>query len=147
MPESAARASGDDKLKSDITPLFNPAYNLRVGQDYVTWLMQRGMGYDLLRVIAAYNGGPGMVSKTQQTLGGSADDLMLIECLPAYETRAYVQKVMAGYWTYRRLFGEDTRSLDALASGAAEVDARLDLPETGGASGEPATQSLQIGMR
>ena len=147
MPDSAARAAGDDKLRTDSSPLFDPAFNLRVGQDYLTWLMQRGIGYDILKAVAAYNGGPGLVSKTAQSLGGAADDLLLMESLPAAETRAYVQKVMAGYWTYRRLFGQESPTLDALASGAREVDARLDLTDPAGATTQAAAQAWQIGMR
>lgn len=146
MPEAAARAAGDDKLKSDMSPLFDPAMNLRVGQDYLTWLMERGVGYDILKTVAAYNGGPGLVAKTAQQLGPQADDLLLIESIPAFETRAYVQKVMAGYWTYRQLFGETTPSLDALASGAREVDARLDLADPGRAMAQLTTQPLQVGL-
>jgi soluble lytic murein transglycosylase-like protein len=127
MPESAARAAGDDKLKSDTRPLLDPAFNLRVGQDYLSWLMERGVGYDLLRTVAAYNGGPGMLQKTTRMLGAEADTLLIIECLPALETRNYVEKVMAGYWTYRRMFGQDSKTLDALARGDAFIDARLDL--------------------
>jgi soluble lytic murein transglycosylase-like protein len=126
MPEAAARAAGDDKLKADMSPMFDPAFNLRVGQDYVTWLMERGVGYDILRTVAAYNGGPGTLLKTAKMVGEEADSLMLIECLPSAETRNYVEKVMAGYWTYRKKFGLDTKTLDAIAQGAAFVDARLD---------------------
>jgi soluble lytic murein transglycosylase-like protein len=146
MPESAARAAGDDKLKSDTSPLFDPAFNLRVGQDYLTWLMERGVGYDLLKVVASYNGGPGLVAKAAQNLGAETDDLLLIESIPAFETRAYVQKVVAGYWTYRQLFGQETRTLDALAAGAREIDARLDLANAARAA-QLAAQPLQIGMR
>jgi soluble lytic murein transglycosylase-like protein len=126
MPEAAARAAGDDKLKKDMSPMFDPAFNLRVGQDYVTWLMERGVGYDILRTVAAYNGGPGTLLRTAKAVGEEADSLLLIECLPAAETRNYVEKVMAGYWTYRKKFGLDTKTLDALAQGAGFVDARLD---------------------
>ena len=126
MPEAAARAAGDDKLKADMSPMFDPAFNLRVGQDYVTWLMERGVGYDILRTVAAYNGGPGTLLKTAKMVGDEADSLMLIESLPSQETRNYVEKVMAGYWTYRKKFGLDTKTLDALAQGARFVDARLD---------------------
>ncbi|MBA4010820.1 MAG: lytic transglycosylase [Phenylobacterium sp.] len=126
MPEAAARAAGDDKLKADMSPMFDPAFNLRVGQDYVTWLMERGVGYDILRTVAAYNGGPGTLLKTAKMVGDEADSLMLIESLPSSETRNYVEKVMAGYWTYRKKFGLDTKTLDALAQGARFVDARLD---------------------
>ena len=147
MPEAAARAAGDDKLKSDTSPLFDPAFNLRVGQDYLTWLMERGVGGDLLKTVAAYNGGPGLVAKAAQQVGRDADDLLLIESIPAFETRAYVQKVMAGYWTYRQLFGQDTKTLDARAAGAAAVDARLDLPDAGSPGAQLSAQTLQIGMR
>jgi soluble lytic murein transglycosylase-like protein len=126
MPEAAARAAGDDKLKTDMSPLFDPAFNLRVGQDYVTWLMERGVGYDILRTVAAYNGGPGTLLKTAAQLGGDADSLLVIECLPALETRNYVEKVMAGYWSYRSQFGQQSPTLDAVAKGAKFVDARLD---------------------
>lgn len=125
MPEAAARAAGDDKLKADNTPLFDPAFNLRVGQDYLTWLMERGVGYDLLRTVAAYNGGPGTLLKTAERVGDD-DTLLIIESLPSLETRNYVEKVMAGYWTYRKMFGQDSKTLDALAQGATFVDARLD---------------------
>jgi soluble lytic murein transglycosylase-like protein len=126
MPEAAARAAGDDKLKTDMSPLFDPAFNLRVGQDYVAWLMERGVGYDILRTVAAYNGGPGTLQRTAQILGDDADSLMIIECLPAQETRNYVEKVMAAYWTYRKMWGQESKTLDAVASGAKFVDARLD---------------------
>lgn len=126
MPEAAARAAGDDKLKADMSPLLDPAFNLRVGQDYVTWLMERGVGYDILRTVAAYNGGPGTLLKTAQMAGPDADSLLIIECLPSLETRNYVEKVMAGYWSYRRKFGQESKTLDALAAGAKFVDARLD---------------------
>jgi soluble lytic murein transglycosylase-like protein len=119
LPSSAAFLAGDDKL-NDRTVLQDGALNLRLGQDYLTYLSQGIVGDNMLLVIAAYNGGPGAVQKTYERVGRDADPLMLIESLPAKETREYVEKVMAGYWIYRRQFGEDTPSLDALASGAAQ---------------------------
>jgi hypothetical protein len=79
-----------------------------------------------LRAVAAYNGGPGTLNKAVAQLGADCDSLLLIESLPAQETRNYVEKVMASYWTYRRLMGAETKTLDAVASGAALVDFRLD---------------------
>ncbi|HEX3886476.1 MAG TPA: lytic transglycosylase domain-containing protein [Phenylobacterium sp.] len=147
MPASAALAAGDDKLKSDPSPLFDPAFNLRVGQDYFTWLLEKGVGHNLIRAVAAYNAGPGPVLHTAQALGDDADALLLMECLPAQETRAYVQRVLAGYWTYRRMWGETSPSLDALASGDRAIDERLDLGQPGRAATQLASQPLQIGMR
>ena len=126
-PSSAADAVGDDKLLADNSPLFDPAFNLRAGQDYFTWLMDRGVkSPDLLRAVAAYNGGPATLNRTAAQLGGDCDTLLLIESLPYQETRNYVEKVMASYWTYRRLMGAENKTLDAVASGARTVDFRLD---------------------
>ena len=146
MPTAAAAAAGDDKLRTDPRPLFDPAFNLRVGQDYFSWLLDKGVGHDLVRAVAAYNGGPGSVAKATQSLGDNRDSLLLMECLPAQETRMYVQRVLAGYWTYRKMWGQASPSLDALAAGD-RVDERLDLGQPNRAPSQLAAQSLQIGMR
>lgn len=126
-PASAADVVGDDKLLADNSPLFDPAFNLRAGQDYFTWLMDRGLkSPDILRAVAAYNGGPATLNRTAAQLGGDCDSLLLIESLPFKETRNYVEKVMASYWTYRRLLGAENKTLDAVAGGARTVDFRLD---------------------
>lgn len=126
MPDTAVHASGNPRLRDDMSPLFNPSINLRVGQDYVTWLMNQGVGFDILRTVAAYNGGPATLQKTAQMLGEEDDSLMVIECMPAPETRDYVEKVMAAYWAYRKKFGQDLGTLDMIASGQKYVDARWD---------------------
>jgi soluble lytic murein transglycosylase-like protein len=126
LPSTAAWFSGDPRLKRP-GALRNPATNLRVGQDYFSYLLEKDyVGHDLLRAVAAYNGGSGGLLKALESLGPDADPLMLIESHPFAETRNYVERVMAGYWIYRQMFGADTLSLDALASGARTVDARLD---------------------
>ena len=146
MPDAALAAAGD-KLRSDMTPLFDPGLNLQVGQDYFAWLFNKGVGHDLIRAVAAYNAGPSPVARTAQALGGSPDPLLLMECLPAGQTRAYVQHVLAGYWTYRRMWGQDSPTLDALASGDRMIDERLDLRQPGGPAPQLAAQTLQVGMR
>jgi soluble lytic murein transglycosylase-like protein len=147
MPAAAAAAAGDDKLRTDRTPLFDPAFNLRVGQDYFSWLLEKGVGHDLVRAVAAYNSGPTTVARAAQTLGDGADSLLLMECLPAPETRAYVQHVLTAYWTYRKMWGQTSPSLDALASGDRAIDERLDLGQPNRAASQLAAQPLQIGMR
>ena len=124
-PDAAARAAGDDMLLSDPFPLLDGPTNLRIGQDHFTWLMEKLVGFDLLSAIASYNCGPAPVMKLQKTLGLN-DSLMLIESLPAPETREYVEKVAVAYWTYRRLFGHESPTLDAFAGGRATADMRLD---------------------
>lgn len=147
MPAAAAAAAGDDKLRTDHSALFDPAFNLRVGQDYFTWLLEKGVGHDLVRAVAAYNSGPTTVARTAQMLGADVDSLLLMECLPAQETRTYVQRVLAGYWTYRKMWGQASPSLDALAAGERAIDERLDLGKANRAPSELAAQTLQVGMR
>lgn len=144
MPASAALATGDNTYRKRPKVLFNAATNLRAGQDYLGYLMDRGVGGDILQVVAAYNAGPGAVLKTTAMVGQD-DPLLTIECLPALETRNYVEKVMAAYWTYKRMFGEETRTLDALAVGARRIDVRLDLADPAGAQPQVTPQTLQVG--
>jgi soluble lytic murein transglycosylase-like protein len=144
MPASAALATGDAIYRKRPNVLFNPATNLRAGQDYLSYLMDRGVGGDILHVVAAYNAGPGAVLKTTAMVGQD-DPLLTIECLPALETRNYVEKVMAAYWTYKRMFGEETRTLDALAGGARRIDVRLDLANPANPQPQIAAETLQIG--
>lgn len=130
-PVAAARAAGDDKLLVNPMPLLDAPTNLRVGQDYFTWLMERALGggpeaYDVLRAVAAYNAGAGTVLNTLKKVGPGADSLLVMESLPALETRDYVEKVMVAYWTYKRRFGGETRTLDAVARGEPIIDIRLD---------------------
>jgi soluble lytic murein transglycosylase-like protein len=146
MPETAALATGDNKLKRDFTPLFDPAFNMKVGQDYIAWLRDRGVGYDILRTVAAYNGGPGAVLKALSRVGQDADPLLLIESLPAQETRDYVEKVMAAYWSYRRMWGQETKTLDALAGGSRLIDARLDLTGPAETGTQLTAQTLRSGL-
>lgn len=127
MPATAAFVTGDDRLKSDIGLLTEPSTNLRVGQDYLQRLLNNlSPQGDILRAVAAYNGGPGAVSKAVTASGTDSDPLMLIESLPAQETRDYVEKVVAGYWIYRRIFGKESETLDLVASGARSADIRQD---------------------
>jgi len=128
MPTSAAYVSGDTSFSTDPITLFDTGRNLAVGQAYITYLEAGAADHDILRTVAAYNAGPSPLRRTEAALGGSADSLMVIETMPASETRAYVKKVMAAYWTYRRQFGAPTRTLDAVASDMPVIDARLDGP-------------------
>jgi hypothetical protein len=128
MPPSAANVSGDPTLTSDPMPLFDVGRNLQLGQAYLNWLIQGANGGDLLRAVAAYNGGPTTVARTEAIVGPDADTLLVVESLPFAETRDYVRKVLAAYWGYRRQFGVASRTLDAVASDAPFISARLDPP-------------------
>lgn len=125
MPATAARVSGDDKLRKNPSLLKDPAINLKLGQTYVTRLLSAVDG-DLLHAIAAYNTGPAVIQKTLAKLGRDADSLLAIESIPGASTREFVEKVAAGYWIYRNIFGLDSPTLDAAASAKKAVAATLD---------------------
>ena len=112
--ETAARLAGDDRLRHDPSALRDPSLNLKLGQAYVSKLLSAVSG-DVVRAVAAYNSGPGVVKKLAAKMGGDADSLMLVESMPAAQTRDYVQRVMAYYWTYRQIFGLDAPAAIASA--------------------------------
>jgi soluble lytic murein transglycosylase-like protein len=115
--ETAARLAGDDKLRHNPSALRDPGLNLKLGQAYVTKLLASAKG-DVMKAVASYNSGPGTVQKLSAKMGQDADSLMMMESLPSSQTRDYVQRVMAYYWTYRQIFGQDTPTLAAVASGS-----------------------------
>jgi soluble lytic murein transglycosylase len=91
--------------------------NLELGQHYLEYLLAHpAVEGDMIKMLVAYNAGPGNLTKWQRELGidASADPLLFIETIPAAETRAYVEKVMAAFWIYRDRFGQKNPTLAAL---------------------------------
>jgi len=127
MPTTAAEMTGDRTFVSDPTKLLVPAVNMRLGQAYVNKMLALpAFQGDLLRAVASYNAGPGPMLAAVRKLGADADPLLLIETIDVPQARDYVEKVMASYWIYQRLFGGPLKTLDAVASGARAVPMALD---------------------
>ncbi len=83
--------------------MTDPAYNIRLGNDYISRMMSYYNGsYPL--AVAAYNAGPGNVNKWLRANGdprnGSVDILQWIEAIPLTETRGYVQRVLENAVVY-----------------------------------------------
>ena len=95
MPATAAFISQDRRYRrSHRHKLHNPALNLALGQKYIGHLMtEPHIKGDLVRMLAAYNGGPGNLNKWLRKLDHRNDPFLLIESIPARETRNYVKKV------------------------------------------------------
>lgn len=127
MPTTAAELSGDRSFVSDPRKLFEPATNMRLGQAYILRMMQiPSFQGDVLKAVASYNAGPGPMLGAIRKLGPNADPLLLIETIDVPQARDYVEKVMASYWIYQRLFGGPLNTLDAVASGATAIPMSLD---------------------
>ncbi|WNC16257.1 lytic transglycosylase domain-containing protein [Brevibacillus brevis] len=87
--------------------LYDPVMNIRIGTWYLNFLMDRYKG-DLVKVIAAYNAGPGKVSGWLEGEQWSGR-LEHIEDIPFGETRQYVQRVLYYHDRYKNIYSTDLR--------------------------------------
>jgi soluble lytic murein transglycosylase len=94
---------------------WDPAVNMSLGQGYIGSLLG-DVDNNLVRTVAAYNGGPGNVARWDNTLNASADPLLYIASIPLNETRDFVHRVLANYWMYQIRLGQPTPSLDQIAA-------------------------------
>ncbi|WP_237216903.1 lytic transglycosylase domain-containing protein [Falsiroseomonas oryziterrae] len=119
MPATASYVTGDPSLRgAGARRLHDPSFALEVGQRYVHYLARHGeVGGDLIRLLAAYNAGPGNLGRWQPTIGHRDDPFLFIESIPVGETRLFVQRVLAYSWIYASRLGLPAPSLDALAAG------------------------------
>ena len=126
MPATAAFISQDRRYRrSHRHKLHNPVLNLALGQKYIGHLMtEPHIKGDLVRMLAAYNGGPGNLNKWLRKLDHRNDPFLLIESIPARETRNYVKGVISYLFIYRNQLGQPMPSLLNLVSGQAP-DGRL----------------------
>ena len=113
MPGTAAHLAGSRAADR----LYEASYNLSLGQRYISELLGQLNG-NLFELAAAYNAGPGALTRWLGTKGSSLNDpLLFIESMPVPETRAYVKRMMTYHWMYRRRMGDDAKSLDETAVG------------------------------
>lgn len=119
MPGTARLMGGGD--------LDDPSNNLALGQRYIAQLLSQLNG-NLVELAAAYNAGPGNISRWLSKPDCGTDPLLFIESIPLPETRAYVKKVMTYHWLYRRRFNQDVPALDETAEGQWPVYRPQDVP-------------------
>jgi len=111
--------------------LYEPKFNMALGQRYIEYLSETDIVEgNLFMVLAAYNGGPGSLMEWREEVPYRQDPLLFIESIGFYETRNYIERVMANLWLYRLRLGQETPSLDALASGAWPIYENIDTKET-----------------
>ncbi|MBC7952048.1 MAG: lytic transglycosylase domain-containing protein [Rhodospirillaceae bacterium] len=125
MPATATSLAGrqvKDKLG-------DPEFNLGLGQKYLAKLMsEEPVNNNLLMLAAAYNAGPGKLGQWLSSMKHGNDPLLFIESLPSRETRAFVERVMTNFWIYRSRLGQQSPSLDAVATGAWPLYEGADAP-------------------
>lgn len=132
MPATASYITNNRSLlRRNKNRLYEPEFNIALGQQYIEYLL--GFEYvegNLLMALAAYNGGPGSLLEWRREVDYGVDPLLFIESIGFYETRNYIERVMANLWLYRLRLGQPTPSLDALASGAWPSLEYLDTTDT-----------------
>lgn len=117
--EALQVASTSDMLEPIATRLSDPATSVRYSAEYLAILEKDpAVGNNLVRVLAAYNAGPGNVASWTSIARAIDDPLLYIEMIPYAETRNYVMQVMAQSWIYSALLGESPETLRALAGGS-----------------------------
>lgn len=102
--------------------LYDPATNLELGQRYIGWLLEHdAVQGNMVRLAAAYNGGPGNLQRwTRNGVGRgetNEDALLFMESVPAAETRHFISRVLYNYWMYAEQFGAPQPTLDQVAAG------------------------------
>jgi len=125
MPETArdmgireGDASGDDSA-TERRRLFDPQWNLLLGQRYVASLLASpSIAGNLVHLAVAYNAGPSNLVRWRHELEDIGDPLLFVESIPMRETRDYVHKVLANLWIYQMRLGQPLPTLDAMVAGA-----------------------------
>ena len=99
--------------------LYNPPHNIQIGSKYMKFLLNLPIvNQDLMWMLASYNAGPGNFNKwTKNKDYKYKDALLLLESLPARETRNYIKLVLTNLWIYKIRFNQENDILLALASG------------------------------
>ncbi|MBA2665341.1 MAG: transglycosylase SLT domain-containing protein [Bradymonadaceae bacterium] len=101
--QSVARSDNFGTLAT--SQLFDPTINIRLGTGYMAELAGQLKGHPAL-IIAGYNGGYGNVSRWLGERGELPLDLW-VEDIPFGQTRDYTKRVLASFWTYAYLYGEN----------------------------------------
>ncbi len=118
MPSTASYITGENYKGAGRHKLLDPQLNLDIGQLYIKRLVNNNLvGGDIIKLLVAYNAGPGNLQKWEREIGKDVDPLTFIEMIPVAETRAYVEHVLSNYWIYRLRDKKQTESLDVLAQG------------------------------
>ena len=99
--------------------LYNPSHSILVGVKYMKFLLNRPIvNQDIMWMLASYNAGPGNFKKwTNDKHYKSNDPLLMLESLPARETRNYIKLVLTNLWIYKLRFNLQSKILSALAAG------------------------------
>ncbi len=84
-----------------VEDLKDPSINVKLGIKYMEDVFER-FTKNMVYAVASYNAGPTSVGNWMNK--GVTDMDLFIEDIPYGETKSYVKKVLANYWTYKKLY-------------------------------------------
>jgi len=127
MPRTASYIAKDRDLQrgKGRDRLYDPGFNLQLGQRYVNYLIEKSARGDLFHLAAAYNGGPGNLRRWKNEIE-IEDPLLFIESIPNPESRDFVEKVLTNVWVYRARLGQAAPTRDKVAAGQLPLYEALD---------------------
>ncbi len=127
MPRTASYVAKDRSLRqrSGRDRLYDPAFNMALGQTYVDQLINTAAEGDLFHLAAAYNGGPGNLRRWKRNIE-IEDPLLFIESIPNPESRDFVEHVLTNFWIYRARLGQEAPSREKVAAGELPLYEALD---------------------
>ena len=124
---STARDIDGVNYRRNPAALYDPNRNMSLGQSYLQWLMSEfHSDGDLGRVFAAYNGGPGWLSRWLATQPADIDPLLMLETMPREQSRDYAERALSHMALCRKRYGQQPVELQAMASGGAALYHPLD---------------------
>ena len=111
IPPTASTMAGDSKLRHQLGRLYDPEFNMELGQRYLRHLLKNDAGGNVAFAAAAYNAGEGALAKWQMR----DDALLFLATIPYTETREYVERVLYNVSAYRLRLGQTPSELEDLA--------------------------------
>ncbi|MBI5509809.1 MAG: transglycosylase SLT domain-containing protein [Deltaproteobacteria bacterium] len=127
MPETArSLAREDSRAAANHSDILNPALNARLGVRYLGRML-RAFDRRTEYALAAYNAGPGAVTRWRESSGDLPVDIF-VEEIPYAETRDYVRRVLAGLQSYRFVADAKVAMNDGKATTAELARANLPTP-------------------
>lgn len=117
MPGTAKLVARSQKMSMSDIDMSNPEHNMFLGQQHIVDLLAHpNINNNIVKMLASYNAGMGMMTKFEKTFDTS-DPLLYIESFPAYETRGYIKRVMSNLWLYRAKLEQPLTTMRDLADG------------------------------
>ena len=111
IPPTASLMAGDSRLRTQLGRLFDPEFNMELGQRYLSHLLKNDAGGNIAFAAAAYNAGEGALAKWNLR----EDPLLFLATIPYGETREYVERVLYNVAAYRFRLGQNPSELEDLA--------------------------------